>query len=293
MPRPVQPPKRCDADQRAKLASITPQDFAFRGHDYHVNLDAFRSALLDQGIYDGQDAEADEELEPPGGSSATSPAASDNFPDSASGPYSQTRSEITRTPTTPSNHQEAQAQIVSLILRAAGEELPSSLVNRMLATLSAVPESIPSYPHEILSASTLAGLFAANPSLTRGLLLVFLAHGSKLQRSQLIASLEFLPICLDSLEMLNELVSKTTLLDMDETLHLVHGLVSNGMRTAEERDRPMQARLVKLLCLFLQSVLRNDVVGLQDIFYLIQDLGVRFVFVKEARDLWRAYCATA
>ena len=112
----------------SKLANITPQHFAFHGHDYHVNLDAFRGALLSQGIYDAQDA--DRELEP-GGSSPMSPAASDNFPDSASGPYSQTRSEKTSTPATPSNHQEAPAQIVSLILRAAGEELPSSLVNRL------------------------------------------------------------------------------------------------------------------------------------------------------------------
>lgn len=278
----------------SKLANITPQHFAFHGHDYHVNLDAFRGALLSQGIYDARDA--DRELEP-GGSSPTSPAASDNFPDSASGPYSQTRSEKTSTPATPSNHQEAPAQIVSLILRAAGEELPPSLVNRLLASLSAAPELIPSYPLEILSASTLANLFAANQGLARGLLLVFLAHGSKLQRSQLIASLEFLPVCLDSLEMLNELISKTTLLNVDETLHLIHGLLSNGMRTAQELNgavnRSAQARLVKLLCLFLQSVLRNDVVCLQDVFYLIQDLGVRFMSVKEARDLWRAYCASA
>jgi hypothetical protein len=165
-----------------------------------------------------------------------------------------------------------------------------------LAHLAAAPELIPSYPLDIVTASTLAALFAINPALTRGLVSVFLAHGSKIQRRELITSLEFIPISLGSLEMLNDLVSKTTLLTGDETQHLVHGALSNGVRTAEAmedggRGRQAQARLVRLLCLFLQSILRNEVVAERDVFYVVQDLGVKFMFVKEARELWRAYCA--
>jgi hypothetical protein len=272
-----------------QLAKITPKDFAIRGLDFNVNLDSFRDALRSQGIYDEHDVALEREESP------TSPA-SEIFRDSTSSRYSQTRSEKTRTPATPSIHQEAQAQIASIIFQATSEELSSELTDRLLAHLAAAPELIPSYPLDIVTASTLAALFAINPALTRGLVSVFLAHGSKIQRRELITSLEFIPISLGSLEMLNDLVSKTTLLTGDETQHLVHGALSNGVRTAEAmedggRGRQAQARLVRLLCLFLQSILRNEVVAERDVFYVVQDLGVKFMFVKEARELWRAYCA--
>ncbi|KAF8545351.1 hypothetical protein BDD12DRAFT_800421 [Trichophaea hybrida] len=278
-------------DQGPNLAKITPKDFAIRGLDFNINLDSFRDALRSQGIYDEQDLEELEREESP-----TSPA-SEIFPDSASSRYSQTHSEKTRTPATPSIHQEA-AQIASIIFQATNEELPSELTDRLLAHLAIAPELIPSYPLDIVTGSTIAALFAVNPSLTRGIVSLFLTHGSKIQRRELITSLEFLPISLGSLEMINDLVSKTKLLTGEETQHLIHNALSNGVRRAEAmedggRGRQAQARLVGLLCLFLRSIIRTEVVAVEDVFYVLQDLGVKFMFVKEARELWRSYCATA
>lgn len=211
--------------------------------------------------------------------------------------YSQSGSvqpENTRTPVnppTPSIQQEAQAQVASIIIRATTEELSPDLTDRLLSHLANSPSL---YPMELLACSVLSALFNTNPSLTRGLVSLFLASGSKSQRKDIITSLQFLPISLGSLEMLNDLVSKTALLNKDETSHLVHGVLSNGVRAAEDMggvDKQAQARLVRLLCLFLQSVVRCDVVGLEDVYYIIQDLGVKFMYVKEARELWRVYCA--
>ena len=95
--------------------------------------------------------------------------------------------------------------------------------------------------------------------------------------------------------MLNGIVIKLTMLSKDETAQLVHGVMSNGMRAAEEVgkvDKHAEAHNVRLLCLFLQSVMRCDGVELKDVYYLIQDLGGKFMSVKEARDIWRAYSAS-
>lgn len=262
-----------------------------RGLDFDVNLDSFRGALLDQGIYD-EDYYSD------------GPDVGDalhTYADSHNGDrYSKTPSvstETTRTPATPStpSHQQeaqAQAQIANIIIQATSEELTPVLTNRLLTHISANLSILTTIPLELLSTPAFSSLFSTNLTLTRGLVSLFLSSGSKSQRRELLASLELLPISLGSLEMLNDL-TQTQLLSNEEIARLIHGVLTNGVRTAESMGaRQAQNRLVKLLCLFVQSVLRNEVVGLSDVYYLIQDLGVKFMSVKEARELWRTYCAT-
>ena len=65
----------------------------------------------------------------------------------------------------------------------------------------------------------------------------------------------------------------------------------SGFAAVNPLNRQAQTRQIQLLCLFIRGLLRHDAVGLQDVYYQIQDIGVKFIFVKEARELWRAYCA--
>lgn len=154
-------------------------------------------------------------------------------------------------------------------------------------------------------------MFETNPQLARGLVSLFLQKGSKVQRKELVNALEMLPVCLPALECLNDVVGKTRLLEAGEMRRVVCGVLERGIRGAEmmatgvgvgesgERGgggggamvRQHQSRQIKLLCLFVQSLLRNEVVGLEEVYYQIQGIGVKFMFVKEARELWRAYCA--
>jgi len=66
------------------------------------------------------------------------------------------------------------------------------------------------------------------------------------------------------------------------------------MLDGEYRDggsgKRAQARQVQLLCLFVQSLLRAGVISLRDVYYEVQMLGVTFMYVKEARELWKAVC---
>lgn len=156
-------------------------------------------------------------------------------------------------------------------------------------------------------------MFESNPQLARGLVSLFLQKGSKVQRRELINALENLPVTLPALECLNDVVTKTRLLARDEIERVVCGVLDNGIRKAENMGavgggggagfdhggggggsamvRQAQSRQIKLLCLFVQSLLRNEVVGLEEVYYQVQGMGVKFMFVKEARELWRAYCA--
>ena len=50
--------------------------------------------------------------------------------------------------------------------------------------------------------------------------------------------------------------------------------------------RSMQVRMVQLLCLFVGALMKAGIMCVDEYFYEVQELGVRYIFVKEARELW-------
>ncbi|KAA8912472.1 hypothetical protein FN846DRAFT_933257 [Sphaerosporella brunnea] len=276
----------------SNLAKITPKDFVFRGIEFEVNLDAFRTALRSQGIYDFYDITSDD-LQ---ACSKTESEVSDN----QAVRYLNMPSahlETTLTPAMPSTpllppESPAQASVLSFIFQATHEQLSATLTDRILTHLSNNLSLLLSFPVDLLSSEPLTQLFDHNPILSRGLVTLILSSGSKAQRRELLPALEFLPISITFLETLNDLSVKSRLLNKDEVMRLVHVVLSNGIRKAEgmKEDRQMQSRLVRLLCLFLQSIIRYEAVTVDDVFYLIQELGIKFAFLKEAREFWKDYC---
>lgn len=276
------------------------------GMDFEIDVDRFREALRSQGIYDHDPLFSGTPV--PSAASSYAPPAT---PQSAAPPSSESGSP-------PSPDPSLANQITSAILHATSSELPAALTSKVLSHLSSSPQLVTLLPSDLLSTSTLPALVDTNPQLARGLVLLTLAHGSKVQRKEVVSAFSYVPITLPALEIVNDVVlSKTPLLTYDEVCILVHEVLENGIRSAEAMGglgaavrgldsngmspgggaggmaatRQAQSRHVKLLCLFIQSLLRNDVVDLQQLYYQIQDIGVKFMFVKEARELWRAYCA--
>lgn len=299
------------------MARTSPQEFVRKGANYEVRLGAFRDALLAQGI-DPKDLERTlhisssqkwADMEPPGFTTVVT----DRTRTSASG-QKMAQHEME------DGFREIQAQLSAIIKQGIIEELSSELVKQLLTHLGNNVQLFYSLPPDILSSEVLHKLFTLNPTFARGIILLYLGKGDDEQRRDLMTALESLPVTLPTLDMLSELISKTALLRSDEVARLVHNILENGIRVAENvglaaggvaqsskppgypyRDgggsavsaytRQVQARQIQLLCLFIQGLLSKDVVELRDVYYQIQDMGVKFMFVKEARDLWKTYCA--
>ncbi|KAG0643348.1 hypothetical protein HOY80DRAFT_880328 [Tuber brumale] len=302
-----------------RLAGLSPHEFAGRGLEFVVDVESFTEALREQGIY-GALMEGKNSLRGGNGGAKKGHGGElgiDELGASVGGSGCSSASGLTSGAQTPSNGrpsplaQDTVAEVSAFLVRAMSEELRPNIVNSLLTTLKSTPSLLTTYPLDFLSTPTLASLISNNPVLARGILLLLLSSpittttpplqpSTSHRRQEILSSLSFLTPTLNALETINILITQTSALTEDETNLLIHNFLSNGTRSAEEmlngeyRDggsgKRAQARQVQLLCLFVQSLLRAGVISLRDVYYEVQMLGVTFMYVKEARELWKAVC---
>jgi len=182
--------------------------------------------------------------------------------------------------------------------RASIEELTKAEVENIMNYLQ--NDTLPLLSLD-LSISTLTEMIKFNPILTR-LVISILLESPK--RTEILATLPYLPANLQTLELLNLLVTQPTIsknaLTAEDASTLVHAFLANATRATESLglpadvttnevaiDRAAQARQVQLLCLFIQSLLRNNVMNFSEYLYDIQSLCVNFLWVPEAAELFK------